>query len=218
VFLARADRELRELFDELGGEAAAAARLSLKIDGLYEAAQARTDRLFWAVADPHGYPPPGTHGALAGAWFHGALCGAMERSWSEPLPGRPGGGRGSDGGVQAFEAESDESGDSRRTLARYGMVRAELQPAFGALAPARAVAVIAGELEAPEAASRDLLGVFEIDGAVVTRNALERVARDPGPPPAHIITGLISYRLHQDALEAMQIISRMPPYDPDSDR
>jgi hypothetical protein len=25
-------------------------------------------RLFWTVSDPHQYPRPSTHGALAGAW------------------------------------------------------------------------------------------------------------------------------------------------------
>jgi hypothetical protein len=62
--------------------------------------------------------------------------------------------------------------------------------------------------------SRDLLGLFAIDGAVVVRNALDRVTLDSGPPPAHIRSGLTSYRLHRNALEIMDMIATMP-YDPD---
>jgi hypothetical protein len=51
-------------------------------------------RLFWTVSDPHQYPGPSTHGALAGAWFHGALCGAVARGWESVLPERLIGGRG----------------------------------------------------------------------------------------------------------------------------
>lgn len=112
--------------------------------------------------------------------------------------------------VQAFEAQSNESGDSRATLKRYGMVRAELQPEFAALAPERAVAAICLETGAPDDQSRDLLGVFAIDGAVVVRNAFDRVARDRGPPPAHITSALISYLLHRTALEIMHMITSLP--------
>jgi hypothetical protein len=76
VILAKSDRELRALMHELGDDAAAAERLGLDLDGLIEAAQARAERLFWAVSNPNQYPGPATHGALAGAWFHGALCAA----------------------------------------------------------------------------------------------------------------------------------------------
>ncbi len=116
--------------------------------------------------------------------------------------------------IQSFEAESSETGDSRKTLSRYGMVRATLQPQFGALAPERAVVVVSSETGAPAEESRDLLGLFAIDGAVVARNALDRVAADAGPPPAHIRSGLISYRLHRNALEMMDMIATMP-IDPD---
>jgi hypothetical protein len=94
------------------------------------------------------------------------------------------------------------------------MVRATLQPEFGALAPERAVVVVSSETGAPAEESRDLLGLFAIDGAVVARNALNRVAADPGPPPAHIRSGLISYRLHRSALEMMDLIATLP-IDPD---
>jgi hypothetical protein len=39
-------------------------------------------------------------------------------------------------------------------------------------------------------------------------------AGDPGPPPAHIRTGLTSYRLHRNALEITDMIATMP-IDPD---
>lgn len=109
--------------------------------------------------------------------------------------------------IQSFEAESSETGDSRKTLGRYGMVRATLQPEFGSLAPERAVTVLSSETGAPAAQSRDLLGLFAIDGAVVARNALDRVAKDAGPAPAHIRRGLSSYRLHRNALEIMYMIA-----------
>ena len=122
------------------GDAAAAERLGLDLDGLIEAAQARAERLFWAVSNPNQYPGPATHGALAGAWFHGALCAAVARGWQASLPARLVGAGDLMEAVQAFEAQANETGDSRATLKRYGMVRAELQPEFAALAPERAVA------------------------------------------------------------------------------
>ena len=214
MILARADRELRELGGELRDDAAVAKRLGLELDGLIEAAEGRTERLFWTVSDPHQYPGPSTHGALAGAWFHGALCGAAARGWESALPERLVGAGDLMEAIQAFEAESSETGDSRKTLGRYGMVRATLQPEFGALAPARAVVVLCSETGAPAEESRDLLGLFAVDGAVVARNALDRVAADAGPPPAHIRSGLTSYRLHRNALEIMDMIATMP-IDPD---
>jgi hypothetical protein len=183
VNLARADRELRELFDELRDDAAVAKRLGLDLSGLIEAAEGRTERLFWTVSDPHQYPGPSTHGALAGAWFHGALCAAVTRGWEASPPERLLGAGDLMEAIQSFEAESSETGDSRKTLGRYGMVRATLQPEFGALAPERAVLVVSSETGAPAEESRDLLGLFAIDGAVVARNALDRVAADAGHRP-----------------------------------
>jgi hypothetical protein len=69
VILARADRELRALVDERRDDAAVAQGLGLELVGLIEAAEGRTERLLWTVSDPHQYPGPSTHGALAGAWF-----------------------------------------------------------------------------------------------------------------------------------------------------
>ncbi|MCA1678532.1 MAG: hypothetical protein LC777_06090 [Actinobacteria bacterium] len=214
MILARAARELRALVDELRDDAVVAKRLGVELGGLIEAADGRTERLFWTVSDPHQYPGPSTHGALAGAWFHGALCAAVARGWEAVLPERLIGAGDLMEAIQSFEAESSETGDSRKTLSRYGMVRATLQPEFGALAPERAVVVVSSETGAPAEESRDLLGLFAIDGAVVARNALDRVTRDSGPPPAHIRSGLTSYRLHRNALEIMDMIATMP-YDPD---
>lgn len=207
MILARADRDLRALVDELRDERAVTRRLGLDFDGLLEAAEGRTERLFWTVSDPHQYPGPSTHGALAGAWIHGALCAAVERGRDAASPDRLLGAGDLMEAIQSFEAESSETGDSRATLSRYGMVRAQLQPEFGALAPERAVAVSRSETGLPADESRDLLGLFAIDGAVVVRNAFDRVARDPAPPPAHIRSGLISYRLHRDAREIMDMIT-----------
>lgn len=214
MILARADRELRALVAELRDDAAVAKHLGLELDGLIEAAEGRTERLFWTVSDPHQYPGPSTYGALAGAWFHGALCAAVARGWEAVLPERMIGAGDLMEAIQSFEAESSETGDSRKTLSRYGMVRATLQPEFGALAPERAVVVVSSETGAPDEESRDLLGLFAIDGAVVVRNALDRVAKDAGPAPVHIRRGLTSYRLHRNALEFMNMIATMP-YDPD---
>lgn len=210
MILARADRELRALVAELRDDAAVAERLGLELDGLIEAAEGRTERLFWTVSDPHQHPGPSMHGVLAGAWFHGALCAAVARGWEAALPNRLIGAGDLMEAIQSFEAESSETGDSSKTLSRYGMVRAALQPEFGGLAPERAVTVVCHEMGAPAEESRDLLGLFAIDGAVVARNALDRVARDAGPPPTHIRSGLISYRLHRNALEIMDMISTQP--------
>jgi hypothetical protein len=137
----------------------------------------------------------------------------VTRGWEAALPNRMIGAGDLMEAIQSFEAESSETGDSRKTLSRYGMVRATLQPEFGALAPERAVVVLSSETGAPTEESRDLLGLFAIDGAVVVRNALDRVAA-AGPPPAHIRSGLISYRLHRNALEMMDMIATLP-IDPD---
>ncbi len=55
--------------------------------------------------------------------------------------------------------------------------------------------------------SRDILGLFAVDGAAVTSTALESVATDPSPPPAAITAALASYRLNRTALEIMLLTS-----------
>ncbi len=201
---AEADGEFRALVRKLGSDVAAARRLGLHRDEVSEAAQARGERLFWTVSDPNRYPGPVIHGAVAGAWFHGAMCAAVIRSRESAAPSRLIGTGDLMLAVRLFEAECDKTGDSRAALARFGMTRAELQPEFAALAPLRAVAAICAETGAPEALSRDLLGLFAVDGAAVVRYALERVGADPSPPPADITAALTSYREQQAVLTVAQ--------------
>ena len=214
MIVTSADRQVRALMNEVGDNAAAVERLGLDHDGLIEAAEARAERLFWAVSDPNQYPGPSTHGALAGAWFHGALCAAISCDAQAPPRARLVGAGDLPEAVHTFEAEANETGDSRATLTRYGLVRAEMQPEFADLAPDRAVLAIRSETGAPDDAVRDLLGAFAIDGAVVVHTAFARVARDPGPPSPHITSALASYRLHRNALDIMHTITRMAGLEP----
>lgn len=69
---------------------------------------------------------------------------------------------------------------------------------------------MSSETGALAAQSRDLGGLFAIDGAVVARSALDRVTLDSGPPPAHIRRSLTSYRLHHNAQEIMDMIATTP--------
>jgi hypothetical protein len=199
--LARADREFRTLVEELGGDAPALEHIGLDLDGVTEAAQARSERLFWVVSNPNQYPGPSTHAAVAGAWFHGAVCAGVVRTWEVPPPSRLVGTADLMASVKTYEAECEETGNSKAALARLGMVRGILQPAFGTLAPDRAVDAVCSETGMPSEVSRDCLGLFAIDGAAVACNALERVASDPGPPPADIAAALASYRLQRAAVE-----------------
>jgi|GEM_PF-802300 len=201
---AEADGEFRALVRTLGSDVAAARRLGLDRDEVSEAAQARSERLFWTVSDPNRYAGPMTHGAVAGAWFHGAMCAAVIRARESSAPSRLIGTGDLMLAVRLFESECDKTGDSTEALARFGMTRAELQPQFAALAPRRAVDAIRAETGAPEEVSRDLLGLFAVDGAAVARYALERVGADPSPPPADITAALTSYREQQAVLTAAQ--------------
>jgi hypothetical protein len=207
VFLARADREFRALVVEMGGEAPAAQHLGLDLDGLIEAAEARSERLFWVVTDPNQQPGSSTLAAIGGAWFHGAMCAAVARSWESQVPSRLVGTADLMVAVRAYEAECDATGNSKAALERLGMVRGQLQPEFSALAPPRAVHAVCSEMNVSAEMSRDMLGLFAVDGAAVARTALESVANDPSPPPATITAALASYRLHRSALELMQLNS-----------
>jgi hypothetical protein len=64
------------------------------------------------------YPGPSTHGALAGAWFHGPLYAAVARGWEAVLPAQLIGAGDLMEAIQSFETESGETGDSRKTLGR----------------------------------------------------------------------------------------------------
>ena len=63
--LARAGREFRTLAREFG-DAPALRHLGLDLDGVTEAAQARSERLFWVVSNPNQYPGPSTTQRLRG--------------------------------------------------------------------------------------------------------------------------------------------------------
>ncbi|MGH2783384.1 MAG: hypothetical protein ACRDLA_18620 [Thermoleophilaceae bacterium] len=202
--VAEADGEFRALVTRLGSDVAAARHLGLDLDEVSEAAQARSERLFWTVSDPNRYPGPMTHGAVAGAWLHGAMCAAVICARESSAPSRLIGTGDLMLAVRLFESKCDKTGDSTAALARFGMTRAELQPQFAALAPRRAAAAIRAETGAPEEVSRDLLGLFAVDGAAVVRYALERVGADPSPPPADITAALTSYREQQAVLTAAQ--------------
>ncbi|MGH9164919.1 MAG: hypothetical protein ACRDZW_05325, partial [Acidimicrobiales bacterium] len=133
-----------------------------------------------------------------------AMCAAVIRARESSAPSRLVGAGDLMLAVRLFESECEKTGDSRAALARFGMTRGELQPQFAALAPQRAVAAISAETGAPEALSRDLLGLFAVDGAAVVRYALERVGADPSPPPADITAALTSYREQQAVLTVAQ--------------
>ena len=197
MFLAGADREFRALVVEMSGAAPATKHLGLDLDGLTESAEARSERLFWVVTDPNQQPGPLTLAAIGGAWFHGAMCSAIARSWESQVPSRLVGTADLMVAVRAYEAECDATGNSRAALERIGMVRSQLQPAFSALAPPRAVHAVCSETNISAEMSRDMLGLFAVDGAAVARTALDSVANDPSPPPAAITAALASYKLHR---------------------
>lgn len=207
MFLARADAEFRALVADMGGEAAAATHVGLDLDGLIEAAQGRSERLFWTVTDPNGQPGPSTHAAVGGAWFHGAMCAAVSRTWESRVPARLVGTADLMVAVKAFEADCDAAGDSKSALAALGMVRGQLQPGFSAMAPGRAVGAVCSETGMPAETARDMLGVFAVDGAAVASTALGNVAADPAPPPPTITAALSSYRLNRKATELMHFNS-----------
>lgn len=200
--VAEADEEFRALARTLGSDVAAARHLGLDFAEVSEAAQARSERFFWTVSDPNQYPGPLTHGAIAGAWFHGAMCAAVIRARESPAPSRLVGAGDLMMAVRVYESECEKTGDSKAALARFGMTRSELQPQFAVLAPLHAVAAVRAETGVPEAPGRDLLGLFAVDGAAVVRYALERVGADPSPPPADITAALASYRAHQAVVAA----------------
>ncbi len=157
---------------------------------LHEASWARSERLFWTVAAPHGYPGPDTHDAIAGAWFHGAALAAVVRRRDHELPTRAVTLQDLQHAVHTFETEATATGDSAVTLARFAMVRAELTPQFVAHVPDAAWAAVVTEAGMTPAVARECLALFAIDGAVVARIALDHAAtdhparprRDPGRP------------------------------------
>ena len=81
--------------------------------------------MFWTVCDPHQWPGPLSAGAVAGAWLHGALCGAAAHAQAQArgtLPPRSA--TTADHlleAVRSYGAQCEETGDSKATLARYGL-------------------------------------------------------------------------------------------------
>jgi hypothetical protein len=204
-----ADRHLRALSDELRGDTRrVAARVGFEFEGVEEAAWERSERMFYTVTDPHQLPGPQSASAIAGAWLHGALCGACAHhqtggatptriatiaDWLEA--------------TCSYGARCDEMGDSKAALAHFGMLRDRDQPAFAALAPDRAVTGLGRETGMSEPVARDLLGVMAVDGMAIARDLLERLARDPSRPSSRIHADVVTSRLYRDALELMT----MPP-------
>jgi hypothetical protein len=204
-----ADRRVRALSDELGGDAGRIAeRLGLDGEGLEEAAWGRSEAMFHTVTDPHQFPGPRSAGAVAGAWLHGALCGAAAHTQAgAPQPERLATAADMFEAVRSYGAQCTEMGDSKAALASYGMLRARDQPAFAELAPPGAVAGVSIETGMTDAVARDVLGLMALDGMAVARNALDRLARDPTPPGSEITSALATSRPHRNALELMT----MPP-------
>ena len=84
-----AGRHVNLLSRELGGDPDLIAdRLGIDGDGLHEAAWGRSPQMFWTVCDPHQWPGPLSAGAVAGAWLHGALCGAATHVQANGRPQR----------------------------------------------------------------------------------------------------------------------------------
>jgi hypothetical protein len=137
MVVAAADQYVSTLSRELGGDAGLIAqRLGIHGEGLHEAAWGRSEQMFWTVCDPHQWPGPLSAGAVAGAWLHGALCGAAAHAHGT-LPGRSATAADLLEAVRSYAAQCEETGNSKATLARYGLLRDRDQPALAKLASRR---------------------------------------------------------------------------------
>ena len=201
--VAAADRHVSALSSELGGDASAIAeRLGIDGGGLHEAAWGRSGQMFWTVCNPHQWPGPMSAGVVAGAWLHGALCGAsMHAQASGTLPQRSATVADLLEAVRSYAAQCEETGDSKKALARYGLRRDRDQPALAKLAPADAVDAVRVETGMTAADAADLLGLIALDGMAVARTLLARLARDPGPPGENTERDLASARHAADLLD-----------------
>ncbi|MGO9958777.1 MAG: hypothetical protein ACLP50_22910 [Solirubrobacteraceae bacterium] len=152
------------------------------------------------------WPGPLSAGAVAGAWLHGALCGATAHARaSETLPHRSATAADLLEAVRSFGARCEETGDSRAALARYGLRRDRDQPALAKLAPTEAVDAVRGETGMTAATASDLLGLIALDGMAVARTLLDRLARDPAPPGESAERDLASARHAADLLDLADI-------------
>lgn len=203
-----ADRHVRLLSGQVGGDAGLIAeRLGIDGDGLHEAAWGRSPQMFWTVCDPHQWPGPLSAGAVAGAWLHGALCGAATHIQGNGLPQRSATAADLVEAVHSYAAQCEETGDSRAALARYGLLRARDQPALAKLAPAEAVDAVRGETGMTAAVASELLGLIALDGMAVARTALDRLARDPAPPDENTERDLANARQAADLLDLADVIA-----------
>lgn len=207
--VAAADSHVSTLSRELGGDVAAiAARLGIDGEGLHEAAWGRSQQMFWTVCDPHQWPGPLSAGVVAGAWLHGALCGAAAHAQAQAqaqasgtLPQRSATVADLLEAVRSYGAQCEETGDSKAALARYGLRRDRDQPAFAKLAPPGAVDAVRGETGMTAADASELLGLIALDGMAVARTVLDRLARDPAPPGENTERDLASARHADDLLD-----------------
>jgi len=200
--VAAADSHVSTLSRELGGDVGAIAeRLGIDGDGLHEAAWGRSQQMFWTLCGPRQWPGPLSAGAVAGAWLHGALCGAAAHAQaSGTVPQRSATVADLLEAVRSYGAQCEETGDSRAALARYGLRRDRDQPAFAKLAPADAVDAVRGETGMTAADASEVLGLIALDGMAVARTVLARLARDPAPASENTERDLASARRAADLL------------------
>ena len=183
VDAAAADRHVMALSREVDEDIAVlAGRLGFEVGGLHEAADGRGALMFHTVIDPHQWPGPNAADAIGGAWLHGALCGAAAHLQAGGrLPDRQTQAADLLEAIRSYEAQCQETGDSKRALARFGLNRDRDQTALAERAPASAVELLQADHPMTGQNARQLLGLIALDGMAVARNALDRLARDPSP-------------------------------------
>ena len=183
VDAAAADRHVMALSREVDEDIAVlAGRLGFDVQGLHEAADGRSALMFHTVIDPHQWPGPNAADAIGGAWLHGALCGAAAHLQADGrLPDRQAQAADLLEAIRSYEAQCQETGDSKRALARFGLNRDRDQTALAERAPASAVELLQADHPMTGQSARQLLGLIALDGMAVARNALDRLARDPSP-------------------------------------
>jgi hypothetical protein len=142
VDAAAADRHVMALSSEVDEDIAVLAdRLGFHARGLHEAADGRSALMFHTVINPHQWPGPNAADAIGGAWLHGALCGAAAHLQADArLPDRQAQAADLLEAIRSYEAQCQETGDSKRALARFGLNRD--QTALAERAPAVAVELL----------------------------------------------------------------------------
>ena len=183
VDAAAADRHVMALSREVDEDIAVlAGRLGFDVQELHDAADGRSALMFHTVIDPHQWPGPNAADAIGGGWLHGALCGAAAHLQADGrLPDRQAQAADLLEAIRSYEAQCQETGDSKRALARFGLNRDRDQTALAERAPASAVELLQADHPMTGQSARQLLGLIALDGMAVARNALDRLARDPSP-------------------------------------